>query len=96
MKAREKWSLPMLSSRTLNNSPISNSQELRVLIHIRHEKTSISNDVRIKCVIKCHRVRKVRATAPNRICATFALHYSIEDAFLLTSTNFRPIGSFSS
>ena len=31
---------------------------------------------------------------PNSIFQTFGLHHSLESAFLLTSTNFRPIGSF--
>jgi hypothetical protein len=52
MKACEKWDLMMLNSKTLKNFHISNSQKLQLFTYKRHEKTSLSSNIRIKCVTK--------------------------------------------
>ena len=53
------------------------------------------SDTAVSLGQKHHRVRKVRATDPNRIFERFDLQHSIEGAFLLRYTNFGPISSFS-
>ena len=52
MKAREKRGLVMLNTKALENFHISNSQKFRFFVHERHEKISLSNSVRIKCITK--------------------------------------------
>ena len=42
----------IFSDAALNNIGRSTSQQLRIFTHIRHEKTSTTNDIRIECVTK--------------------------------------------
>ena len=52
MKAGKKRDLVMLNATALENFYVSDSQKFRIIIHKRHEKTSLSNNVRSKCVTK--------------------------------------------
>ena len=52
MKAREKRGLVMLNTKAFENFHVSNSQKFRFFVHERHEKISLSNSVRIKCITK--------------------------------------------
>ncbi len=48
MKAREKWDLVMLNSKTLKDFHVLNYQKLRVLTSTKYYKISLSNNVRTK------------------------------------------------
>ncbi len=48
MKAREKWDLVMLNSKTLKDFRALNYQKLRLLTDTKYYKISLSNNVRTK------------------------------------------------